>query len=416
MTDQENAAPRPQPSDEYQAGQRSITQRRGPSRFEIVREKKRRSLKGRPYIIGGIVLLLGLLVIPTVAFINTYVMPPRALAIRVGDVEYTRGDVVDLIRFNQRLSEELGVPFQLGTSVFDVLEVIRQAELSYQVAPKYGVTVSADDVNERIDFILGLVADSAQERQSEEFQVNREEAKRQFLNRVGLPEEVWRDFITKIMFQERLREYVGASVPRIQPQVHVYEIILGSNDPQTIAQIDRELQSGTPTEEVVVEFSEDFNARRTRGDRGWIPKGMLANQYDRLLYGTNEDGTRILPLRTASPPQFDSEKNQWTVLVIDEYQEARELNQEALDALTDTAFTVFLNEERQNYDLFVDLDSDIANWVNKQVELNAIAPTPGAATPNPYQGLLPDGATIGGVQPTAVPTPDGIPGVNIPVN
>jgi hypothetical protein len=84
MTNQENAAPGPNPSDEYAAGQRSITQRRGLSRFEIVRQKKQRNLKSRPYIIAGLIVLLGLLAIPTVAFINTYVMPPRKLAIQVG--------------------------------------------------------------------------------------------------------------------------------------------------------------------------------------------------------------------------------------------------------------------------------------------------------------------------------------------
>jgi hypothetical protein len=380
----------------------------------MVRQKKQRSLKSRPYIIGGLILLLGLLAIPTVAFVNTYVMPPRKLAIQVGDVKYTRGDVVDLIRFNQRLSEELGVPFQLGTSVFDILQVIQEAEISYQLAPQFGITVDQAEVEERIDFILGLAADTAEEQSSPEFQVNREEAKRQFLNRVGLPEQVWRDFITKIMFQERLREYLGGSVPRIQPQMHVYEIVLSNNDPSIVAQIDRDLAAGRPSEEVVVQFSQDPNVKRTRGDRGWIPQGMLASQYDRLLYGLNPDGSRILPFKKAGPPQQDAQAGTWTYLIVDEFQEARELDQTALDALTDTAFTIFINQQRGNLDLYLDLDSEIASWINKQVRLNAIPPTPApGAQPAQIPGLPPG---MLGPQPTAVPTPDGIPGITIPAN
>ncbi len=32
-------------------------------------------------------------------------------AIRVGEVSYTRGDVVNFIRFNQRITEDLGMEF-----------------------------------------------------------------------------------------------------------------------------------------------------------------------------------------------------------------------------------------------------------------------------------------------------------------
>jgi parvulin-like peptidyl-prolyl isomerase len=409
MTNQQNVTPASQPGDEYRAGKRSITQRRGKSRFEMVREKKARGARGRPFVMVGGVLLLGLIAILVVAFVREYVIPPRQLAIQVGDVKYSRGDVVDLIRFNQRLSEELGIPFQLGTSVFDVLLVIQQAELSYQVAPSYGVTVDRAEVDERISYILGLSATSDAELSSEEYQANVAEAKRKFLNRVGLPESVWRDFLTKIIFQERLRGVVSDTVPRIQPQMHVYEILIERNDPQLVAQIDRELKAGKPVDEVALQFSADPDIRRTRGEVGWIPQGMLAGQYDRLLFGTDQNGQRILPYKSASVPQFDSQRNMFTVVVVNEFQEARELSSQALETLTDSAFTTFLNNQRGNYYLFLDLDSDIANWINKQVSLAAIVPTPGAST-DPLQGLLPSSSG------TAVPTPDGIPGLSLPVN
>lgn len=415
MTNQENVTPSPQPGDEYRAGQRSITQRRGKSRFEMVREKKEQGSKGKPFIIFGGVILLALIAILAVAFVREFVLPPRALAIQVGDVKYSRGDVVDLIRFNQRLSEELGIPFELGNSVFDILEVIQVAELSAQVAPKYGVTIEPDEVDERIEFILGFTASSEEERQSAEYQQNLEEAKRQFLNRVGLPESTWRNFLSNVLIQERLREFVSESVPRIQPQVHVYEVMIPSNDPQLVAQIDRELKAGKPVEDVALEFSVDFDVRRTRGEVGWIPRGMLAAQFDRLLFDTDENGQRILPFRTASAPQFDSDRNLWAVIVADEFQEARELSPQALDVLTETAFTIFMNEERQTVKVFLDLDSDISNWINKQVQLNSLDPTPGAGS-NPLEGLLPDGAGLTGPVATAVPTPDGIPGLSVPAN
>ncbi len=413
MTNQENVAePTPSSSGEYAAGERSITQRAAQSRFDILREKKAQGRKNRPFIYAGLGILAILLSVLGVAFWNEFVAPPRALAIRVGDVEYTRGDVVDLIRFNQRLSEEIGVPFQLGSSVFEALQVIQEAELAFQLAPQYGVSVSPEEVDERVEFILGFAVQT-DDRNSPEYQTNVEEAKRQFLNRVGLPEEVWRDFLKKVLFQERLREVVGDNVERIQPQVHVYQILLDQNDPQTLALIQRELNAGADVEEVVVEFSEDFDAPRTRGDLGWMPQGVVARQIDRLLFGVDEAGNRLLPLRTAATPQFDDQTQLWSVLIVDEFQEAREVDPQSLEILKDTAMTVFLNEQRRSIDLYLDLDSDIANWVNKQVSLNALPATAGPSQEDQFGGLLPEGAVIQGA-PTVVPTVRGIPGISVP--
>ncbi len=414
MTNSENVTgPVPEPSGEYGAGQRSITQRATQSRFDILREKKARGRRNRPFVFAGLGILAVLMTVLGVAFWNEFVAPPRALAIRVGDVEYTRGDVVDLIRFNQRLSEEIGVPFQLGTSVFEALQIIQEAELAFQLSPQFGVSVSPEEVDERVEFILGFAVQSG-DRDSDEFQTNVEEAKRQFLNRVGLPESVWRDFLKKVLFQERLREVVGDNIPRIQPHVHVYRILLDQNDPQIVGLIERELNAGTNIEEIVVEFSDDLEAPRTRGDLGWLPQGVVARQIDGLLFGTDESGNRILPIRSPSVPQLDDQTGLWSVLIVEEFQEAREVEPEPLEVLKDSAMTVFLNEQRQGIDLFLDLDSDITNWVNKQVSLNAIPSTPEPTEQDRLQGLLPEGVTLDTGPPTQVPTERGIPGISVP--
>lgn len=165
----------------------------------------------------------------------------------------------------------------------------------------------------------------------------------------------------------------------------------------------------------MLEFSEHFDAPRTRGDLGWLPEGVAARQIDSLLFGTDTDGNRLLPFRSPSIPQLDEQAGMWSVLIVEEFQEAREVEPEALEVLKDTAMTIFLNQERRNIDLYLDLDSDITNWVNKQVSLNSLAPTPGAAQQDPLQGFLPPGASISGGPPTPVPPSNGIPGISAPV-
>ena len=414
-SDQDIQQPESQPG-EYRAGERSITGIRGPSRFEMVRNQKRRSVKSRPFLIAAGVLLLGLLAIPAYGFYDKYVAPPRKLAVQVGDERYTRGDVVNFVRFNQRLAEDAGIPFELGTSLFDALQTIQDNELAFQVAPRLGITVDPEEVDERVEFILGFESDAVAEARSDEFLNNVAESKRQFLNRVGLPEDVYKDFIKKSMFKERVRNFVSDSVPRIQPVVHLYEIILQSNDQQTVARMERSLASGTPIEAVVQEFSIDGDVRRDLGDRGWIP-ARVRRDLDFLLYGTNQQGNRLLPIGEASAPQFDAQTNLYSVYVVDEYAEAREVDDVTFEVLVDNAMNAFLNEERRKIYLYMDLDSEIYDWVNAQVKQASNVPTPdpnAQPTRIPGADLLPPGVTFTGAPEDFSPVGSG-QGLQLPI-
>jgi parvulin-like peptidyl-prolyl isomerase len=372
------------PIADYEAGKRSITVRGGVTRRQMVDDKRRVQMKSRPFILVAVVLLIGLLTLPVYAYFQNYVFPPRELALRVADTEYTRGDVVNFIRFNQRMSENLGVPFEIGNSLFDALQTLQENELAFQLAQREGISVTVEEVDKRLDTILGFVAVTVAERESREYKDNVEEAKRQFIHRIGMDESVFRDFIRKSMFKERLRAVVADKIPRVQAQVHVYQIIKLDRDPEDRRAIERDLVSGIPMENVVLQHSDDPNVRRNSGDLGWFPFGVTP-EVDALLFGLDGDGNRLLPLRTPSDPRFDSDQNWWSYLVVAEVNDAREVNEVNFEALTTRGMTIFFNERRGDFDLHMVLDSAIFDWVNTQVRLSALIPTP---TPVPfgYQG------------------------------
>jgi hypothetical protein len=381
---QEQPAVVESPIPDYEAGQRSITVRGGKTRRQMVNEKSVQQAKTRPYILIALVALIGLLAIPVYAYFQIYVFPPRELALRVADTEYSRGDVVNFIRFNQRMSEDLGVPFEIGSSLFDALQTLQENELSFQLAPRYGITVSAEEVDERLSSILGFVAITIAERESSEYADNVEEAKRQFIHQIGMDESVFRDFIRKSMFKERLRAVVADTIPRVQAQVHLYEIVRYDRDSEDLRAILRDLQSGAPIESVVFEHSEDPNVRRDYGDRGWLPFGV-SPEIDPMLFGLDADGNRLLGLRVPSEPRFNEEQNWWSYMVVAETNDAREVDDVSFEALTTRGMTIFFNEERAGFDLHMVLDSAIFDWVNAQIRLSAIIPTP---TPAPFNGQI----------------------------
>ena len=375
------------PAVDYEAGRRSITTRGGVTRWQMVEGKRQLQVKSRPFMFVAAVVLIGLLVIPVYAYFQIFVFPPRELALRVAGVEYTRGDVVDFIRFNQRMSEDLGIPFETGNSLFEALQTLQENELAYQLAPRYGITVSPEEVDERVNSILGFVAATIAERESTEYQDNIEEARRQFIHRIGLDESVFRGFIRKSMFREKLRTVVSEEIPRVQVQVHMYEIVTLSRDPEVARVMERDLISGDPVPEIVLRYSEDPNVLRDQGDRGWFPFGVSPD-IDALLFGLDADGNRFLPLRTLSQARFDQDTNFWSYVVVDEVAEAREVDDDKFDALATRAMMVFLNEKRTEFDLYMVLDSHIFDWVNRQVRIATILPTPTPDTTGQFGGLL----------------------------
>ena len=365
---------------EYQAGRRSITNRGGTTRRQMVADKQQLQIKSRPFIIAAIIVLVGILTIPAYAYFQNYVFPPRELALRVAGMEYSRGDVVNFLRFNQRMSENLGVPFEVGNSLFDALQTLQENELAFQLAARYGITVSSGEVDDRLNTILGLIAKTVAERESKEYKNNIEEAKRQFIHRIEMDESVFRDFIRKSMFKERLREVVAEEIPRIQAQVHLYEIVLFDRDAEVRRVIERDLVKGDAIENVILEHSQDPNVRRDLGDRGWFPFGVTP-QIDYLLFGLDGEGNRLLPIGQLSEPRYVEESDWWSYMVVAEMQDAREVNEDNFEALTTRGMTIFFNEERSNFDLHMVLDSAIFEWVNAQIRMSALLPTP---TPVPF--------------------------------
>lgn len=363
----------------YGAGKRSITTRRGKSRFQMMRDRDRDALRSRPFVIGALVFFALVLVIPGFAFYQTYVVPTREAAVKVEDATYTRGDVVDFIRFNQRLSEDLGVAYELGSSAFEALVTLQQNELAYRIAPRYGITVTSEEVDRRLESLLGFHEDVTSQVADRERAVNVQEAKRKFLNRVGLDEATYRDFIRKSMFKEKLRSEVAQNINRIQPHVEVYEVVLFDQDRGTLQQIQRDLDGGLPVRDVILDFSEDPNVRRTSGYLGWLPRGARTDLEPFIFGGTrsNEGLTADdIPLRMISNGRYDDQTQQWTGQVVSEFAEAREVSDAHFELLSDVAINEFLNDRRDEFDTAVTIDSSIYAWINEQVRYAAIVPTP----------------------------------------
>ena len=355
--------------DSFDIGSRSIIGSQNRSRFELLAKNKDESILFKPFFYVGFSLFLIICSIFIFFYVVTYVLPPMKQAIKVGEITYSRGDVVRFIRFNQRMSEDLGVDFEIGNSVFEALKTILEGELAYQVAPRYGISVSNERLDKQIEILMGYIDNAEGVEGSKEHKKNIEESYRQFLNKTSLSDYEYREYVKRTIFREELRSIVSRDVSRIQPHVNVYEIVFTSPDLSLVNAIEKKINLGNNIEEIALEFSEDKEVLRTKGNLGWLPKG-INQELDKIFFGLNEDGSRTLPVgKLSEQPYYNNEAQVYAFYYISDYIEAREVTDKNFDLLTNVQFDQFINSFTDEYNLWIDIDSDIYNWINSKVLL-----------------------------------------------
>jgi len=357
---------------------------RPPSRRELVAQRKAEGRRNRPFIFGGFLVFLAILSVPIYGYVQEFVLPPRQIAVQVNDAIYTRGDVVDFVRFHQRLALENGKEFAVTDQLLNSLQTISENEIAYQKAPLLGITVSEQEVQGAIRETIGFPGLTTSQAEESSVKSDISESFRQLLNRIQLTEEAYTEIIRKGLFREKARRALQLDVPLLQPQVHLYALEFFRETNPDVERAQRRLATGDEIEQVALDLSEEFAVQRTRGNLGWMPEFVLEDSdIERLVFGVDENGQRNLKPKTLSPAQWDGEDAVYRYYYIEDVADARELDPEDLDKLTDHSLAVWLEDQRvsiENYKLR--FDSEIFQWIGTQV-LNAGIEVEGTPTAIP---------------------------------
>jgi len=367
------------------------------SRRELVAQKQAQSRRNRPFIIGGFVIFIAILALPIYGYVNTFVLPSRQVAVQVNDAYYTRGDVVDFVRFHQRLALEAGNEFNITDELLTVLETISENEIAYQKAPLLGITVSEEEIQGALRETIGFPGLTTSMAAESGVKSDIAEAFRQLLNRIQLSEETYTDIIKKGLFREKARRELQRDVPLLQPQVHLYALEFKLDTDPDVERARRRLATGDSIAQVAVDLSQELTVARTQGDLGWVPEFVMTDlDVENLIWGVGENGEKNLLLNTLSKSQWDGQSAVYRYYYIDEITDARELDQEDLDTITDRSLAVWLEDQRvliEEYKLR--FNSDIFEWIGTQV-LNTNIAVEGTATPFPGTGPINIDDLLGG--------------------
>ena len=131
--------------------------------------------------------------------------------------------------------------------------------------------------------------------------------------------------------------------------------------------IERKLKLGIDIEEIAIEFSEDKQVLRNQGNIGWIPKG-IDKEIDKLLFNISQEGKITAEVgNLTKSPHHKPEENVYSFYYVSDFSEAREIDESNFQKIADLNFEEFINSFNKDYNLWMDIDSDIYSWINTKV-------------------------------------------------
>lgn len=367
-------------------GESSLTdRRRETSRVQQVQRRRRVA-----FAVIAVLLLVIVVGVIGVGYTLVFVLPPQERVVSVNDVTYTRGDMVKMLRIRQRLVEDSGQRIDTSTDIFQALQLIVENEIISQSAPSIGITVSDEEVDQQIQATIifqagGQLAGKSEEQLDREFK----ELYGNFLNSSQISEDEHRDIVRRTLLREKVRQYVGESVPSVAKQYHVYRLAVNQEDEIDIMLTkykDYVKNSEDPLllheafKAITREFSrESPELVRRGGEVGWVPLGVLED-YDDVI-ATVEVGELSAPI-----PNRD-QRQQAFIFMVSEIDELRELAPVNHEALKTRALERWINEQRREHDVYAVFNSDIYAWMIQQLGIST-AITPSPQPTNPFQQFL----------------------------
>ena len=368
-------------------GEATLTDRR--------RETDRiRQIQRRRRVAFGVIGLLLLVVVGILfaGYVVIFVRPPQERVVSVNDVTYTRGDMVKMLRIRQRLLEDTGQRIDTSSDIFQALQLIVENEIIAQSAPSLGITVSDDEVDQQIQATIifqagGQLAGKSDEQLDREFK----EFYSNFLNASQISEDEHRDIVRRSLLREKVRQYVGETVPGVAQQYHVYRLAVNQEDEIDImfTKYNDYVKNSTDPlllheafKAITREFSrEPPELVRRGGELGWLPPGVLNDgDYDNVITGI-EVGKLSDPI-----PNRD-QRQQAFVFMVSEVDELRELAPVHHEELKTRALERWVNEQRREHDVYAVFNSDIYAWMIQQLGIST-AITPSPQPTNPFQQFL----------------------------
>jgi parvulin-like peptidyl-prolyl isomerase len=263
---------------------KKATPGRVPTKHQLSKWQRQTKIR-RIVIIAAVVFLVGISIWVGLEYRKDYMSDPvRQVVIEVNDVRFTMeyfAEILDAYTAGMNSTDIYSYADYIANSVAD--DIIN-AELQKQGAKNLGVEVTTEEID------AGL-------------------------QNYGLPDnEAYRDMVSAVLLQEKLKEYFDSQLPDTMEQAHVQVMLAES---QEIAdEVITKVEAGGNFTALAEEFSCNPSIE---GDLGWLPRELMPN----TLIG---DTAFNLTHGEISPPIYDETATKnvgyWLIEVTDKQDDA----------------------------------------------------------------------------------------------
>jgi hypothetical protein len=253
-----------------------------------------------------------------------------------------------------------------GNDPMDMLTTLTKEEIIKLEAPKYGIKVTPEDIDQQLRITAGGASGNITEAEFKEWY-------RQQLNETGLSDSEYREITATSIMASDLFQYVASGMSTIVEQVHLNVIWLATEEDAN--KVKARWEAGESFADLAKELSMDANSRDKGGDLGWVPRGVAYNgMYDDVVFSLGTDNV--------SDPQayYDTSVTDTTspayetfyLFMVSEKADARQVDEQYLSTLANNAFNDWISKAMEqhkiNYHGLHDgFDSETYAWVQYQV-------------------------------------------------
>ena len=314
-------------------------------------ESSKRTL---PIVIFTIVLLMLVILIPSVGYYWTYIMPENKIVISVGNTEIQLRELLKRTKANAAASAVYGSELKLSLLPFETLNVMTDEELLRQTTPTINLYVSSEEIDQEIRNVH--YPNISNSDQSDKDALDREflEIYKSYLNLTKYSDKEYRDLIQMGLLRTKLTNYLGDRIPTIANSVYL-KYIKFSN--LTMAEeAYKQLQTGADFNQLARIYMKNDIYADDNGLVGWVPEDAFP-ELDPTIFS--------MELNTFSEPILTNQNS--VIVQVTEGPEPQPVQEKMANILKVNVTNSWLNEQRDNLNVRVDFNSHDYQWMVEKI-------------------------------------------------
>jgi parvulin-like peptidyl-prolyl isomerase len=331
---------------------------------------------------GALAVLLAL-ILAAGWVVDNVVRPQDTVAEVAGDA-ITASQLLDAIRPQaQSIDAQVRRAGGSATSAVDqqkrqlpdqALTTLIQQRVMEQEASRRGISVSADDVEQRLQQTVAQQTAAAQPVPTAAADTSSgpteatpvgtptplptlaasafTDGLQQLLTQTGLSETQLRDELRQSLLASKLQTAFGdEQVPSTQEQVHARHILVKTQDDAN--NVLQQLQGGADFAQLAQSTSVDPGSKDKGGDLGWFARGVMNKPFEDAAFA----------LQTGQLSDVVQSPSGYHVIQVLERDPARAVDAAQLQSLRQQAFSTWLESKRTGQDVKTELSEQDRNWV-----------------------------------------------------